>query len=186
MDETPPKTDLALNLSFGTYEEARAWVGRKSEARACEDEINWPAIKYFCSLVQDANPNYWDEAAARKRFGGIISPPGMLMVWQMRRRWSPSGPTEDPILATRVPLPGDTIINISTDSEFFRPMKVNDRLTVEEEVVDITPEKRTRIGAGHFITTLSAFRNQNGELTARNRNVLFRFTAAATSAEGSR
>src|SRR3990172_5889519 len=102
MIETPPKTDLALNLSFGTYEEARAWVGRKSEARACEDEINWPAIKYFCSLVQDANPNYWDEAAARKRFGGIISPPGMLMVWQMRRRWSPSGPTHDPILANTV------------------------------------------------------------------------------------
>ena len=90
------------------------------------------------------------------------------------------------MLATRVPLPGDTIINISTDSEFFRPMKAGDRLTVEEEVVDITPEKRTRIGIGHFITTQSTFRNQHGELAARNRNVLFRFTAAATSAEGSR
>ncbi len=186
MSETPRKTDLALNLSFGTYEEARGWIGRKSETRACEDEINWPAIKQFCSLVQDANPNYWDEKAARDRFGAIISPPGMLMVWQMRRRWSPWGPVEDPILATRIPLPGDTIINISTDSEFFRPMKVGDRLTVEEEVVEITPEKRTRIGTGHFIITLSTFRNRDGELTARNRNVLFRFTAAGAPAAGSR
>jgi acyl dehydratase len=186
MSETARKTDLALNLSFGTYEEARAWVGRKSEARACEDEINWPAIKQFCSLVQDANPNYWDEGTARRRFGAIISPPGMLMVWQMRRRWSPSGPVEEPMLATWVPLPGDTIINISTDSEFFRPMKAGDRLTVEEEVVGITPEKRTRIGTGHFITTLSTFRNQDGELAARNRNVLFRFTATGAPAEGSR
>jgi len=185
MSESPRKVDLALKLSFGTYEEARAWIGRKTEPRLCEDEINWPAIKYFCSLVQDANPNYWDEAAARSRFGAVVSPPGMLMVWQMRRRWSPSGPVEDPILATKVPLPGDTIINISTDSEFFRPMKLGDRLTVEEEIVDVSAEKRTRIGAGHFITTLSVFHNQDGELVARNRNVLFRFIAGAP-AEGAR
>jgi len=185
MSESSQKVDLALKLSFGTYEQARTWVGTKSKARACEDDINWSAIKDFCSLARDANPNYWDEDAARSRYGTIVSPPGMLMVWQMRRRWNPSGPVEDPILATRVPLPGDTIINISTDSEFFRPMKLGDRLTVEEEIVDVSAEKRTRIGAGHFITTLSIFHNQHGELVARNRNVLFRFIAAAP-AEGSR
>ncbi|MGD0072920.1 MAG: MaoC family dehydratase N-terminal domain-containing protein [Candidatus Binataceae bacterium] len=185
MIETSRAANVAQKLSFGTYEEARAWVGMKTAPRACEDEINWTAIKDFCALVQDANPNYWDEATARSRFGAIVSPPGMLMVWQMRRRWNPAGQVDDALLATQVPLPGDTIINISTDSEFFRPMKVGDRLTVAEEIVEITPEKRTRFGAGHFITTLSIFYNQHGELVARNRNVLFRFIAGAP-AEGSR
>ena len=72
--------DIGMHLQYGSYEQAREWIGRKLPARPCEDAINWPQIKYFCSLVEDANPNYWDEASATARHGAIISPPGMLMV----------------------------------------------------------------------------------------------------------
>ncbi len=175
MSGTVQGRDIAIRLAFGSYEEAKAWIGRRSAIQFCEDEVNWPQIKYFCSLVRDGNPNYWDEDEARGRYGAIISPPGMLMVWSMPARWRPDGVPEQPLLATQVPLPGDTLINVSTETEFLRPMKVGDRLNVEEEVLDISPEKRTRLGVGHFVVTMGTYRNQRGELIARHRNVLFRF-----------
>ena len=63
------KTDTFLPIRFGTYEEARAWIGRKTEVRACDDEVNSQAIKYFCALVQDTNPNYWNPDEAQRRYG---------------------------------------------------------------------------------------------------------------------
>ncbi len=172
------KTDTFFPIRFGACEEGRAWIGRKTEVRACEDEVNWQAIKYFCALVRDGNPNYWNADEARRRHGAIISPPGMLMVWLMPLPWRPEGRVEDAMIATMAPLPGNTLINVSTDSEFFVPMKVGDRLTVQEEVLDVTPEKNTSLGRGHFLATLATVRNQNGAVVATNRNVMFRFTAA--------
>ena len=63
------RADTGLYLEYGTYEEARSWVGRSAGPRACEDEVNHAAIKYFCSLVQDGSPNYWHEEEARQRWG---------------------------------------------------------------------------------------------------------------------
>jgi acyl dehydratase len=172
------RAETGLQLKYGSYEEARAWIGRSFDPRPCEDEINHAEIKYFCSLVEDGSPNYWDEQAARREWGGILSPPGMLFVWSMPLRWRADGATWPPTIATQVPLPGDTVINVSTDSEFFLPILVGDRLSFAETVVDVSPEKRTQIGAGHFITTEVTYRNQRGEVVAVHRNVLFRFLAA--------
>lgn len=172
-------TETGLNLRYGSYDEARTWIGRKLGPRWCEDEVNWPAIKYFCSLVGDGNPSYWDEQWAGRNHGGILSPPGLLFVWSMALPWRPDkSPARKSMLVTQVPLPGDTIINVSTESEFLKPIRVGDRLAVEEEVVNVTPEKHTRLGTGHFITTRLVYRNQNGETVALHANVLFRFRAA--------
>lgn len=171
-------TQTSFNLRFGSYEEARAWIGRKSGAQLCEDAVNWPAIKYYCSLVRDGSPAYWDQPWADAHCGGLLAPPGMLFVWSMALGWRP-GQTEPPatLLATQVPLPGATLINVSTDSEFLRPVRVGDHLSFEEELIDVTPEKRTSLGRGHFVTTRFTYRNQHGEIVATHTNVLYRFGA---------
>ena len=173
------ETETGLALVYGSGEEAQSWIGRRIEPRACEDEVNWPAIKHFCALVRDRNPLYWDEALARARFGAIPAPPGMLFVWSMPPLWRPDGIDYPPTLATQVPLPGNTIINVSTKSEFLAPILVGDRLSVEEAVSDVSPEKRTVLGHGHFISTDVLYRNQRGEMVARHANVLFRYTVAS-------
>ena len=53
-----------------------------------------------------------------------------------------------------MPLPGTTFINASNDVEFLTPIFEGDRLNVVEEVVSVSPEKTTRLGAGHFVETL--------------------------------
>jgi acyl dehydratase len=162
----------------------QSWIARKTEVIFCEDEVNWPQIKYFCSAVQDANPIYWDRYEAEKRFGSIISPPGMIMVWSMPQPWRPDGARALPMLAIEVPAPGDTIINASTETEFLKPVRVGDRLNFQEEIVEVSPEKKTRLGVGRFITAMTTYRNQSGEVVARHKNILFRYFTNASENGG--
>lgn len=176
MEETQARAQSGFELKFGTYEQAKEMIGAKSDVLFADTEVNAPMIAYYAALVEDSNPSYWDEDFARQAWGGVISPPGMLMSWLMPLPWKPKGRKETPLLATLVPLPGDTLINVSTETEFFRPIKVGDRLNVTDEVADVTREKQTRLGKGHFITTVATVRDAKGQVVAKNTNVMFRFS----------
>ncbi|MBI2964478.1 MAG: MaoC family dehydratase N-terminal domain-containing protein [Deltaproteobacteria bacterium] len=174
--------DTGLHLQYGSFEEARAWIGSETPPRDCEDEIERSQIKYFCSLVEDGNPSYWDEEWARAHWGGILAPPGLLFVWSMPLLWRPGGEMRPPTIATQIPLPGDTVINVSTDSRFLRPVLAGDRLSFVERVIDVSAEKKTQLGAGHFITTEITYRNHRGEVVGVHRNVLFRYRSTPEEA----
>ncbi|AXB46178.1 MULTISPECIES: FAS1-like dehydratase domain-containing protein [Pseudonocardiaceae] len=169
----------ALNyVVTGSHAEAQAWIGHEVTTEA-PFPVNEAQIAYFCALVEDADENHWDADAAGRRYGALISPPGMLMVWAFPLPWNPWGrPEHAPILALDVPLPGTTLINVSTDTRFLAPMRVGDRLTFSERVESVSAEKHTALGVGHFVTTRSACRNQEGTLVATNDNVLFRYRAS--------
>ena len=79
------------------------------------------------------------------------------------------------------PVPGTTFINAANEAEFPLPIVEGDRLTVVEEVVSVSPEKRTRLGVGHFVETLDTYTRQDGAVVATNRNTLFRFTPETPS-----
>lgn len=176
MKESPKKSLTGFDLEFGTYEQAKAMIGAKSEVFFSDVEVNVPMIKYYAAHLEDANPSYWDEDFATQAWGGFVSPPGMLMSWLMPIPWKPEGKAAAPLLATQVPLPGDTLINVSTETEFFRHIRAGERLNVTDEVADVTPQKQTRLGKGHFITTVATFRNEKGEIVAKNTNVMLRFS----------
>lgn len=172
------QVENGLNLQYGTYEQAKEWVGRLSPILFCPNEVNWAMIKFYCALVEDDNPCYWDEEYAESHFGKIVAPPGMLMTWSMPLPWSPAGEKGYPLFATQVPLPGDTVINVSTDTEFFHLIRVGDLLNVQDEVIDVSEEKHTKLGKGHFITTVSTYRDAKGRIMAKNTNVIFRYKVA--------
>jgi hypothetical protein len=165
-----------MYLVYGSYEEAREWIGKTSSVVFCESIVNWSMIKFFCALVEDANPCYWDQEYAYRRFRDIPSPPGMLMVWSMPLPWAPARQPQPPLLASQVPLPGNTLINVETDTEFFHPICVEDVLNIQETIVDVSPEKVTRLGRGHFLKSRVVYRNQLGTIVAQNTNVMFRYT----------
>ena len=165
----------APHFTMGTYEEGLRMIGARSEVRFADVEVNWPMITQYCGVIEDANALYWDLDLATARFGGMVSPPAMLQVWMMRAQWKPGGVTPAPSLADSIPLPGDTLINVGTEVEYLRPIRTGDRLNVVDEVTAISPEKTTRLGTGHFVTTVATYRNQRGEVVARNTNQLFRY-----------
>lgn len=168
--------DAGYDLAVGTDDEARAMIGARDEVAFGANEVSWPLIRYFCAMVQDGNASYWDAEFAEGEWGSVISPPALLMTWVLSPEWQPGEPRPETLLAARVPLPGSTVISTGCESEFFRPIRVGDRLNVEEELVDVSELKHTRLGAGHFITTVATYRLGDGTPVARYTHILFRFT----------
>jgi acyl dehydratase len=164
-------------LTIGTYEEALAWVGRTSEPRFAEAPIAESAIRQYVAAIEDPNPLYWDPAVAREIAGGPVAPPAMLVTFTTPPRWSPAAEPPPQALLVAVPMPGDSMINISSEYEFFDRLRVGDRLEVVESVESVSEEKETRVGRGHFLTVVARFRRENGELVATQRNVMLRFWA---------
>lgn len=165
MGETELETGYSLPL--GTLEDARAMIGRCTELRWADAEVSRGRIQQFCAMTHDGNPSYWD---------GGIAPPAMLEAWLMPLEWTPRSSVPEPRLPARVPLPGKSMINGGNDATFHRPVHVGDRLSVEEELLTVSDLKQTRLGDGHFVETLSIYRNQDGDIVAEVRNTLFRFT----------
>ena len=112
---------------------------------------------------------------------GLLAPPALLMGWLIPPPWEPGGRRPAASLVLRVPLPGTTFINAANDVEFLEPIVEGDVLTVIEELVSVSPEKRTRLGVGHFVETLDTYRRQDGAVVARSRNTLFRFTPGGSA-----
>lgn len=168
-------------LAFGSYQDALRMVGVTSEPRTAGTVVSAARIQLFAALVRDGNPAYWDADFARDTWGGLVAPPALLMGWLIPPPWDPTGAPRTAAIALRVPLPGTTFINAANEVEFLLPIVAGDRLTVVEEVVSVSPEKRTRLGVGHFVETLDTFSRQDGAVVAQNRNTLFRFTPEAPS-----
>jgi acyl dehydratase len=168
--------ELSYQLAFGTYEDALRMVGAKSEPRTATVPVSGARIQLFAALVHDANRSYWDAEFAGERWGGLLAPPALLMGWLIPPPWEPTGGRPAASVVLRVPLPGTTFINAANDVEFLRPIVEGDVLTAVEELVSVSPEKRTRLGVGHFVETLETYRRQDGAVVATCRNTLFRFT----------
>jgi uncharacterized protein len=170
---------IRYELAFGTYEDALEMVGVRTEPRYAGTAVSGARIQHFAAMVRDRNPSYWDADFAGRQWGGLIAPPALLMGWLIPPPWQPSGRPPTPSIAIRVPLPGTTFINASNEVEFPTTIAEGDRLHVIEEVVSVSPQKRTRLGAGHFVETCDEFHREDGTLVAVNRNTLFRYTPEA-------
>lgn len=170
---------MDYQLAFGSYDDALRMVGATTEPRTAGTVVSAARIQLFAALARDGNPAYWDTESATREWGGLLAPPALLMGWLIPPPWNPTGEPKTAAIALRVPLPGSTFINAANEAEFLLPIVEGDRLTVVEEVVSVSPEKKTRLGTGHFVETLDTFSRQDGAVVARNRNTLFRFVPGA-------
>jgi acyl dehydratase len=171
--------ELSYEFAFGTYQDALRMVGTRTEPRSAGTAVSGARIQHFASMVRDANPSYWDPEFARSTWGGLVAPPALLIGLMMPPPWVPGGRPPTASIAVRVPLPGTAIINASNDAEYLTPVLEGDMLSLVEEVASVSPEKTTRLGAGHFIETTETYYRGDGAVVARCTNTLFRYTPAA-------
>ena len=153
-------------------------VGTRTEPRFAGTAVSGARIQHFASMVRDPNPSYWDADFARATWGGLVAPPALLIGLLMPPPWVPNGQPPTASIAVRVPLPGTAIINASNDAEYLLPVVEGDMLSVVEEVVSVSPEKKTRVGTGHFIETRETYCRGDAVVVALCTNSLFRFTPA--------
>ena len=147
------------------------------------DPVNLPMIRHWVAAFEDANPVYRDADAARSRFGGIVAPPLMLQTWTMATP-KISGIAERggaPVEYGANPLaPLDDagfIATLATNSDFeiLRYLRLGEVITSTMVIESVSELKQTRLGPGHFITWVTTYRDEQGEVVGRQMFRILKF-----------
>jgi uncharacterized protein len=71
---------------------------------------------------------------------------------------------------------------LASNSEFEieRYVHLGEVLTAESAMESISEEKSTRLGAGHFVTWVTTYRDEAGEVVGRQRFRVLKFQATAS------
>jgi uncharacterized OB-fold protein/acyl dehydratase len=169
------------------YEKLKTFEGIVvgTPARA-PDPVNEPMIRHWCDAVDDRNPVYTDPGFAdRSVHGGVVAPPTMLQAWTMRGLRppaKPAGAAPGPQLRIFELLDAagfTSVVATDCSQRYQRYLRPGDHLTVSMQIESISPEKKTALGAGHFITQLMTYRDQQGDEVATMRFRLLKFRPAA-------
>ena len=153
-------------------------------ARTASDPVNLPMIRRWCEAMGESNPLYLDEArAAAGPHGGIVAPPAMLEVWTMGR-FSPHAVTQGngTLLGIQaLDAAGFTaVVATNLEQEYVQYLKPGDLVTQKVFLEEVSDEKRTALGTGHFLNYRYEFSNQRGTLMGRMRFRILKFRPAQT------
>ena len=146
-------------MSETVPQEALDMVG-KDLVQPLTFEVEKGAIKKLAEAIDDPNPLYIDtEYAKKSKHGANIAP--LLMVTTL------GAPELQAALMTKIPVgPKKNGIVKGFDVEFSQPLKAGDEITVTCKVADISG-KEAKMGFMINITTVREFKNQKGEVIAR-------------------
>src|SRR5580698_1942121 len=165
---TPAAAAPAASSDQSLDERLQAFVGLSSgPPTRGQDPVNLPMIRHWVEAMGDHNPVYVDEAAARDAgFPGIIAPPTMLQAWIMRGlrasqvadraradgEVSADSPSDN-LMGLLDEAGFTSVVATNCDQHYVRPLVPGDHLEVSSVIDDVSSEKATGLGAGHFITT---------------------------------
>jgi acyl-CoA thioesterase FadM len=100
----------------------------------------------------------------------------MLFTW---RQWPVWPPTKHESIMDQLALDGCALtVAVTAVQEYLQPLRYGDTLTVTNKLASVSDEKTTRLGTGHFVTTVETFRNQDGEVVGTHTFTLFTYRSA--------
>jgi uncharacterized OB-fold protein/acyl dehydratase len=145
----------------------RANVGATGTPVPARDAVNEPMIRHWCDSMQDGNPNYTDATrAANGPFGSIVAPPTMLNAWTMLGNIPRVLDPNDPQGGVNALLDQAGYVGVvATNCEhvYHRYLRPGDLVTGTQKLVDVSDEKHTGLGIGHFVTTETEYHDENGQ-----------------------
>lgn len=153
----------------------QSFVGRRLvEEKFGQDAVNQAMIRHWVEAMEDPNPAYTsDEAARATGRPGVVAPASMLQAWTMRGyaatqalargEAAPGAEGFAELIATLDEAGYTSVVATDSDVEFHREVVPGDRISVDEVVESISPEKTTGLGTGRFVTTVRTYRDQHGE-----------------------
>ena len=192
MSESKQQTPLQTQLERFVGKPVRSSGGRA----VAPDPVNQPMIRHWAAAFDDRNPVYIDaEAAAATRWGGIVAPPMMLQTWTMatpqiagiaERGGSPVDSSADengPTALGALDAAGFTA-TLASNSEFEieRYLRLGETVTATTVIESISTEKQTRIGVGHFLTWVTTYTADEGDVVGRQRFRILKFKPAGAGA----
>ncbi len=160
----------------------QAFVGREAgPPQAARDPVNAPMIRHWCDAVDDRNPVYTDpEFAEKSLHQGLVAPPTMLQAWVMPGLRPPGAEAPGAgamrsVLALLDEAGFTSVVATNCRQEYVRYLHPGDEVSVASEIESISEEKRTALGAGHFVTQRMTFRDRDGETLATMRFRILKF-----------
>jgi len=195
MSETnPTDIDTRDSIAEDLLKALRAFEGTSDGAPGtCPYPVNLPMIHHWCDAIGDRNPAYLDaEYAKGSERGNVIAPPAMLQAWTMRglrpstaeeKAFASKAGDRKSVLQMLDEAGFTSVVATNCEQEYFRDLVPGDQLTHEVELESVSPEKKTGLGVGHFVTQLYSFKDAQGEIvgTMRFRILKFRPPAAGAS-----
>ncbi|GLF95794.1 bifunctional MaoC family dehydratase N-terminal/OB-fold nucleic acid binding domain-containing protein [Streptomyces yaizuensis] len=153
------------------YERLRAYEGVVAVTGVGRDLVNEPMIRHWCEAVGDRNPAYQGP--------GAVAPPTMLQVWTMGGLSGHPGrsPAYGELLALLEGAGCTGVLATDSEQEYGRPLRPGERITYETVIESVSERKRTRLGAGYFITTRMDVR-ADGEPAGTHRFRVLRYVPA--------
>src|SRR6478752_8427123 len=143
------------------------------------DPVNQPMIRHWAAAFEDDNPVYTDPAAAaRSRFGEIVAPPLMLQTWTMatpritgiaERGGSPVEGARATVLSLLDEAGFVGTLASNSEFEIVRYLRLGDVVSATTVLESVSPEKQTRLGAGHFVTWVTTYTDASGDVVGRQR-----------------
>ena len=147
--------------------EVRGWLGQKRYEQEGEFDVERGYVFTTCASVENGNPLYWDEKAAREWTGGWTAPPTMISVWFRPHFWAPDRPgTAQPLqvhfdLKEAFGLP-EAVMTDNTIT-FGDPVRPGDRISNHQILRSVSEPKTTKLGTGRFWVIDVEYVNQKGE-----------------------
>jgi hypothetical protein len=146
--------DVATSSSL--LDRIRPLIGCTAPFHTAADPVNVPMIRHWCDVMDERNPAYTDASfAAASVFGGIVAPPAMMDVWDKPGIHMARDPG-NPQAAALTLLEGDgftSTVAVNSELEFLRYLRPGDMVHSTLTLEDVSEEKQTGLGLGHFVTS---------------------------------
>lgn len=149
------------------------------------DPVNLPMIRHWCAAFEDADPVYTDpDAAARSRFGQIVAPPVMLQTWTFptpvitgiaERGGAPTAVRAASPLVVFDEAGFTGTLAVGSEFEIERYVHLGETVYSESVLESVSEEKQTRRGPGHFVTWVTTYTVDDGEVVGRQRFRVLKF-----------
>jgi acyl dehydratase len=169
-------------------ERLRTRIGVADAPTPARDPVNQPMIRHWCDAMGDHNPVYTDpEFASESIHGKIVAPPPMLNAWTMPGnvpRPAGSGSATAGVLSRLDEAGFTSVVATNSEHEYLRYLKPGDHLAGAGTLSDVSGEKRTALGSGHFVTTTTEYRTQSGELVGNMKFRILKFKPGTGRAAG--
>lgn len=129
---------------------AAAKVAARGEStrRAAPDLVNQAMIRHWVEAIGDTNPRYEG-----------VAPPAMVQVWTMYGLRGERA-ADDPLGAMTAILDEagfTSVVATNCEQTYHRYLRVGEQVSVSARLADVSGPKRTALGEGWFVTTLSTW-----------------------------
>ena len=153
---TTTSLDTKGKITEEGLKELRSRIGSYYKVTLGNIEVTVDMIKHFATAVGDLNPLWIDEEYAKKtRWGGIIVPPGYLYGVIYATGMRAGG------------LPGVHAFHSGNNWEWYKPIRVGDKITGTYQLKDVVEKKSEFSGRTVIVYAEVKYFNQLDELVAK-------------------